>query len=295
MTAPEKRTTPLAFVLKALYILFSPAIFIALILYIILTQTLALPYMLFHFSANYGIRASDKPIVQRYLDIFQHMHPALALKLSEMYQSEKWRKEYKDMNLIPPMLKFWPHEKKTEYAWFIISASVTDYTYSVMAGLLFVLEEHGFPRRVLWDFLRTEVEERSADQSVNDEEKREFRRVMDKMCTGYVPTIINPWGKKEWVRQSEKDSEGRDDMMGEKGFTLPESAPVGIQIVPLRRGDGMEWLLYEKGLIVPMDWPAFQKIRLLTRFGLWGKVKTDMDLEDGKMADAWQYVDLRKV
>ncbi|KAI4164237.1 MAG: hypothetical protein LQ342_002202 [Letrouitia transgressa] len=288
MAAPKRRTYFLRLFLTGFCILFSPAIFLLLLAYIFLSRIAVLPYTVYHFSANYGIRASDKPVVQKYLDRFEEMNPRLARKLSDVFRSEKWYAQY---NGIPPTLKYWPHESKTEYAWFIVSASVTDYTFSVMAGLFLVLEERGFPRRLLWEFLKTQVETRSP-RSVSDDEKREFRRVMAKMCTGMVSILIVPWKKEEWVRRSTKDSEGRE-MVGEKGFSLPESTPVGVQIVPLREGDGMEWLLCGKGLIVPMDWPAYRKAHAMTRFGLWGKVKKDMDLEDGKLAEVWQYMDLR--
>ena len=219
------------------------------------------------------------------------MHPRLATKVNRVFESERNGKGESGNrnNRGPPKLKFWPHESRTEYAWLIVSASVTDYRFSVMAGLFMVLEAKGLPRRVLWEFLRMQVEGR---REVSEDEKREFGWVMRKMCTGEVPFLINPFARGQWARRRRVDPEGRE-IVGEKGFSLPESSPVGVQIVPLEEGDGMEWLLYEKGLVVPMDRVAFQKVSALAKFGSWGKVREDVDLEDEKLRDVWQYVDLR--
>ena len=121
--------------------------------------------------------------------------------------------------------------------------------------------------------------------SISEEDKMGFRRVMEKMCTGYVIGMMLP---KQWKkRDATKDKE--------KGFSLPSVVPMGCQVVPFREGDGMEWVLSERALIVPMDWMAYRKASRLLSFGLWGPVRKDLDLENGTLAGTWQHVDLRTV
>ena len=257
-------------------------IFLALVpmvIYILIVFFVTLPYSLYHFSANWGIRRKDMPVVQKYLDCFQSQNPSLASHLAQAFQKPEWKSRN-----CPDCVRFWPHKSETEYACipFIASASVTDYTFSLAAGLFFMLEELGFQRRMLWEFLMNEVE---TNFSVSEEDKVDFRRVMEKLCTGYVIEMMLP---KQW-----KDRDATKDP--EKGFSLPNDVPMGSQIVPFREGDGMQWILNERALIVPMDWTAYRKASGLLNFGLWSAVKKDLDLEDGSLAGSWQCVDLRTV
>ncbi|KAI4192381.1 MAG: hypothetical protein LQ346_004330 [Caloplaca aetnensis] len=276
MAAPKKRFQALRTI--AAFILIFAAL-IPLCAYCIAAFILLLPYSLYHFSSNWGIRKKDMPVVQKYLDLFQALHPRLAEHLSQVFQSARWKNAE-----CPFAVRFWPHDSKTEYACMPpIVTSVTDHTFSPAAGLFVMLEALHFPRHMLWEFLMEEVE---SHHSVNEAEKAEFRRVMDKMCTGYLVTIIFPG--KDWKKRE-------DNHKHEKGFSLPEAVPMGCQVVPLKEGDGMEWVLFERGLIVPMDWVAFNKAMALKRFGLWTVVKEDLDLEKGNLPESWQYVDGRCV
>ncbi|KAL8926891.1 MAG: hypothetical protein Q9208_002700 [Pyrenodesmia sp. 3 TL-2023] len=272
MAAPKKRFETLCNMTAFIVIFFA---LIPAFAYAITAFVLFLPYSFYHFSSNWGIRKKDMPVVQTYLDHFQSLHPCLAEHLSQVFQPPRWKS-----STCPGTVRFWPHDSKTEYT---ATTSVTNYNFSPAAGLFFVLEDLHFPRRMLWEFLRDEVE---SHHSVSEMDKAEFRRVMEKMCTGYVLTIIIPtngWKKRE------------DNRNMEKGFSLPEAVPMGCQVVPLKEGDGMEWVLFERALIVPMDWTAVGKAMDLKRFGLWTMVKEDVDLEKGSLAESWQYVDCRCV
>lgn len=164
------------------------------------------------------------------------------------------------------------------------AATVTDYEFSQAAGLFIMLEDLHFPRRMLWEFLRDQVETQQPTL-VTEAEKVEFRRVMEKMCTGHVLSIIIPgsgWDKKNHVV---------DDSGDGKGFQMPESVPMGWKVLPLREGDGMDWVLIERGWVVPMDWGAFSKAESFKKFGLWGMVKDDGDVEKWGLEGWWQCVD----
>ncbi|KAL8800926.1 MAG: hypothetical protein Q9223_007166, partial [Gallowayella weberi] len=226
MAAPKKRFQHLRTTLATLFILL---ILPFLLIYAILSILLTLPYTLFHFSSNYGLRASDMPIVEKYLDIFQTQNPRLAGTLDRYFRSDEW-KDRNDGGRVPRSIKFWPNKSTTEYAWLIVSASVTDWSFSVVAGLFVVLEELYFPRRLLWEFLMREVESKSpssassSSSALTEADKAEFRRVMEKMCTGYVPTMMIPG--KQWRSRKEDARDGAGGTcVGEKGFSLPEQVP----------------------------------------------------------------------
>ncbi|KAL8732431.1 MAG: hypothetical protein Q9181_003966 [Wetmoreana brouardii] len=277
MAAPKKcfqalRTTILCILLFAALI--------PLAVYSTVAYLLTLPYALFHFSSNSGIRRKDMPAVQKYLDLFQSRHARVAEHLAQVFDSPQWRSQR-----CLHKVRFWPNKSDTEHACipFMAAASVTDYTFSLAAGLFFMLEELGFPRRVLWEFLMTEVE---SNFSVSGAERADYRRVMGKMCKGYTTTLMAPC--RQWSKSDDKEKRNQ-------GFSLPEAVPMGCQIVPLKAGDSMDWVLLERGLIVPMDWDAYNMAGGLRRFGLWGIVKKDLDLEEAGLTGYWQLVDCRCV
>lgn len=95
--------------------------------------------------------------------------------------------------------------------------------------------------------------------------------------------LLEQWKERDLTKDSEK------------GFSMPDGVPMGCQVVPFREGAGMEWVLNERALIIPMDWTAVRKAHGLLNFRLLGGVRKALDSEDGSLAGSWQYVDLRTV
>ncbi|KAL8900817.1 MAG: hypothetical protein Q9207_005508 [Kuettlingeria erythrocarpa] len=92
----------------------------------------------------------------------------LVLPYSFYHFSSNYGMREKDMPVV---------QSETKYACKpLVVGSVTDHTYSLAAGLFIALEDLRFPLRMLWEFLKEEVE---SHHSVNETEKAEFQRVMD--------------------------------------------------------------------------------------------------------------------
>ncbi|KAL8887524.1 MAG: hypothetical protein Q9215_004919 [Flavoplaca cf. flavocitrina] len=155
-----------------------------------------------------------------------------------------------------------------------------------MAGLFSVLEDLDFPRRMLWELMMIEVQ---SLYDMAEVEKGAFQKVVEKTCTGEsTSTKLFSAKRALWRKRDDNQKE-------EKGISLPKTVPTDYRIVPLKEGDGMEWILVERGLVVPMDWVAYRKVKALEYFELWSMVKEDLDLEKGSLDGSWQYADCRCV
>lgn len=84
MAAPKQSHQTLRTTLTILTILLAT---IPLTIYIIIASLILLPYTLYNYSSNFGIQHKDKTIVQKYLDIFQSLHPRLSSHLTRIFQS----------------------------------------------------------------------------------------------------------------------------------------------------------------------------------------------------------------
>lgn len=69
-------------------------------------------------------------------------------------------------------MAFWPYK---------YDQNINQREFTSVAVLFAVLEDAGWPRRVVWTFLRDEVEKKSVELGLNDAQKGQFRYVIQKI------------------------------------------------------------------------------------------------------------------
>ena len=142
------------------------------------------------------------------------------------------------------------------------------------------LEEAGFSRQILMQFLMDHVE---SEIKMDQEEKIEYRRVMEKLCGHRLSDLLDISGAYTPVK----------NLTNGEGFMTPGKSVTGITPFLLRSDRRMDWVLQPHAIIVPMDWETHAKAEKMVKFGLWKAVKTDTDLESKAHDTCWQLVDLR--
>jgi hypothetical protein len=250
-------------------IIIVPPLAILGIIIIILT----LPYTLYYYSPNWGMRKRHMPPVQLYLDHFERLHPEL---ISSVAEAHKFTRKGK-----PPGIKFWPvknYEHVVIPIPFVATYSSKKWTFSQAAGLFGRLEASGVADRpVLWTFLRDEVERAGL---VNETEKEAFMKVMTMMCTHRLKDLILK------LKRSGKGSSGHSK---EPAGPPERNMPMGMEVVLVEK-DSVEWILHEGAFLVPVKGVPVGK---LTQFKMWGRVAKDVDVEKG-LGNYWQVFDTRK-
>lgn len=242
---------------------------------VILVWIVTLPYSFYHLSANWGIRKKDMPPVQLYLDYFYRLHPDLTAGLHS--NIERLLPVTKDP-FMPQSIVYWPHKCHS-------NTGATELTGS--ATLFIVLEDAGWPRRVVWTFLRDEVEKNAVDLKLTDAQKGEFAHVMEKMCchhlAGYAEKLLHKifyaWRNKQ-VREMVFNLEPLTDLHA----VIPASL------------DSLDWML-RRGCVVtpnPADvWESSHQLSRLSRFSaIWGSVGQGRTLEEA-IGSHWQILDMR--
>lgn len=236
----------------------------------------SLPYTLYFFSANWGMRPVDMPPVQVYLDHFETLYPELFAFFKATHQTVRAGNMGR-----PSWIGSWPSKRKTtvhHLTW--VTAKNATWIFSQAAGLFGMLETAGWERRILWTFLRYKVEQSGR---VNQQQKEAFTAVMEKMCSHHLWHELRVSFHKFlhyvgiWVDKTFQD---QNRLM-----------PLGIQTV-LVEANSMNWLLRPGTFLVPNDPDVQMRLRFLSEFKMWGRVVEDADLENG-IACYWQLVDLR--
>lgn len=240
-----------------------------------------LPYTRLHASSNWSLRPRDSPVVELYLRHFEHLHPDLmsyvAAAHKESTQSE------------PPGIDFWPHRVKRSCIYFFIgSRSTTTWKFSQSAGLFGRLEYAGWGRRLLWTFLRDQVEQAGL---ATPAERDAFARVMEKMNSHRLLGKASNLGEKvfSWsdhlgdVKAQQQQLVAFTDRYGGRGFPIEHI-----------RKDSLDWLLRRGALLVP-DRETRPMLRAMAGFTpAWGSITAESDLEKG-LPDCWQTLDIRHV
>lgn len=242
---------------------------------LLVIEILCIPYTLYHWSSNFGIRTRDMAIVQLYLDHFQILHPELTDALERAYAGyQSIEDEFHS--------SFWPNswEEDIEKGSEIKYASMNGRKFSLAAGFFTQLDKAGFSRQALMEFLMHHVE---LEAKVDEQERDEYRRVMYKLCARDLVDMILPWGGKGYLTNGE-------------GFLTPGKTPTGMTPYLLRDDHRMDWILQKDVVLVPMDWDTHSKAAELTKFGLfplWKAVRDDIGLKESELKGCWQLVDLR--
>ncbi|KIJ42606.1 hypothetical protein M422DRAFT_254044 [Sphaerobolus stellatus SS14] len=127
--------------------LFFPYLLVAYFIYFIVVY-LTLPYTLYYYSANYGMRPSDSRSMQVYIDAVQRNHRFMDVV-----------KNYNNAGNKPLRIEFYPHKRNGPPYLPFCRGGHRRYTFSLLAGVLATLEECGWKRRVVYDFFHLLVEQ----------------------------------------------------------------------------------------------------------------------------------------
>jgi len=255
---------------------------------------LTYPYTYFYYSSNWAMLEPDMPIVQLYLDHFQSLYPELishvAAENRSIYLQQSTELQQSTpaalRKRVPGSIDFWPKstnyhvtDGRPHYHW------MTRHHFTQAAGLFFQLEDAGWSRKVLWTFLRDQVEERGL---VSQEEMEQYAAVMTKMCSHNLVGLFWPLPNKavhtfltKWYISGLKQWDGDGEV------------PAGMSIVHVSL-DSVEWLLQGGALLVASDVRTFQCMQRLSAFQIWGKLKSSStlgDIEEGRR-DHWQVMSL---
>jgi hypothetical protein len=261
------------FILRPIWsLLFLIFVYLILAIPAVIVAILTLPYTLYYYSPNRGMHKRYMPPVQLYLDHFERLHPEL---ISSVAKAHKLIKKGE-----PPGIRFWP-VKNYEHLVFptpVASFSSKKWTFSQAAGLFGRLEASRVAdRRVLWTFLRDEVERAGL---VNETEKEAFKEVMTVMCAHRLSDLITK------LKFSGERSSGCSK---EPAAPSGRNMPMGMEVVLVKR-DSVEWIFHKGALLVPAKDVHLWK---LTTFKMWGQVGRDVDVEKG-LRNYWQLIDTRE-
>jgi len=258
----------LPFVLLSIIVVFYAFIVIVIAL---------LPLYLWPYSAVFGIRRWHMRVPQLYLDHFEQLNPELMTAMRTIASSKMLRP-------VVSQLKFWPTETHSSFFCFpgLGSFRHTTYKFTHAVSLFARLQAAGFERKVLWQFLAETVE---AKVQISDEDKAEFRRVMNKVCRyNMIKTLNQVLGFLKFILVS----------LGEPkyDFLVPDSIPgTPIEIIE-GQNQSLDWIFKKGACLVPVDHGAYNSLRnLVSSTPLWGGI-TSGDAEKG-IGGYWQIVDLR--
>lgn len=236
---------------------------------VILAWIVTLPYSFYHSSPNWGIRKTDMPPVQLYLDHFSRLHPDLTAGL---HSNIERLLPITKKPFLPQSTRYWPNKYHS-------NTGSTAFT-----GLFPILEDAGWPRRVVWTFLRDEVEKTAV---VTDAQKGEFAHVMEKMCSHHLADyeakllhkVFGTWRNKQ-VRKMVFNLEPLTD--------LHAVIPVSL--------DSLDWVLRRGSVVTPNPadvWESYHRLSRLSKFSaIWGWVGQGRTLEEAIGAH-WQILDMR--
>lgn len=250
---------------------------VCLLLVIILT----IPYTFYFWSSNFGTRTRDMPILQLYLDHFETLHPELAAALERAFDACG-----PNQRLLLVFASSWPHSLvgydsiDVEKGADIKYTTMDGYRFSLASGFFMLLEDAGFARQTLMEFLMHDVE---SNVKVDEKERADYRRVMHKLCshcTSHLLGSLLPFGVSRYMTNGE-------------GFLTPAKSALGFRPYLMRTDRKMDWVLQQGAVLVPMDGNTYWKAKELARFGLWKAVMDDADLAGATHEAYWQLVDLR--
>ena len=270
-----------------LIVIFTLAAALAIFLpYILIT----LPYTLVFFSSNWSMRSKHGPAVETYLHYFEQLHPDLMAYVVAAHDCRSGS----GGGAMPNMIKYWPHKtKRTFIPLIIVNITEERTTFAHAAGLFARLEEVGFPRKLVWEFLRDDVEQSGLP---SPEERAAFAKSMKVMNSH---NIISPqWGPASIFQVIRRRLSGNPEKLREKQAEAERAAEakyafLGREMVHVR-GDSLDWLLRRGALLLPTTETRHTVQRLAWFVPVWVGFKKDADLEKG-VGECWQLADARDV
>ena len=252
---------------------------IPMVVCMLIVMILTIPYTFYFWSSNFGIRKRDMPFVQLYLDHFETLHPELASALERAFDACEPTEGRVSASSWPHSLVGYNRidvEKGADAKY----TTRNGYRFTLASGLFIQLEDAGFARQNLMEFLMHDVE---SNVKVDEKERAEYRRVLYKLCshrTSDLLDILLPFGVSKYMTNGE-------------GFLTPGKSALGFTPYLMRNDRRMDWVLQQGAVLVPMDDDAYKKAEKLAQFGLWKAVRDDVALASASQEAYWQLVDLR--
>ena len=275
----------LAWVLQQafLWLIVVPVIIIVTLIIFFLT----LPYTLFYYSSNFSLLPKDFPPVEVYLRHFERLHPDLITYVALAHIAAAERRQ----PLGPPGINYWPRKKSSEYLFLVVVTNThTEWTFSQAADLFAMLEAAQWDRKLLWTFLRDQVEQAGL---ATQEEKEAYMKVMEKMNSHRLMTVMVPVLQKiAWLCCCGGDCDGQAEQQQQEEVQADRYAHLNLPIEHVQE-DSLDWILHRGVLLVP-NRKTWVKMASLAEFTpVWGKIRKGRDLEKG-LGDCWQIIDVRK-
>lgn len=149
----------------------------------------------------------------------------------------------------------------------------------------------GVQRRVLWEFLRDEVEPCGL---VSEMEKRDFEKLMDKMTSHMLLTGDWDFGsrKNNLDPHKEQEQQMKDQLQEKKAGEI--YGHLNRRIVRIRK-DSLHWILHRGALLVPDSETRKLASRISWYRPVWGSAELISKLVENGHGDVWQIVDNRCV
>lgn len=240
---------------------------------------LTLPYAVYYNASNFEMSENDHRHVEVYLAYFERLHPDLMAHVSAASARA----------LQPERLNMWPRKIDTEFGsgvWLfpiIIAGKVrTTVTRLDSAWLFACLETAGWDRKVLWAFLRDQVE---ASMPVTQEEKTAFAAAMERITAHQIYGKI--WKTLEDALMAPLEM-GKTPALKDDVAQRLENLSMPIHHVD---GGSLQWLLHRRAVLLPSR-RTQRLMKPLADFPLlWGPLNEGDDIEKGPDG-SWQLIRL---
>ena len=283
--APSQQRHPILTLLRYITTaVFCIVVGIPMSTFVFALMILAIPYTLYFWSSNCGIRACDKPIVQLYLDHFETLHPELAAALERAFDAcgptqrrlpaSSWPCVYSPLGYS--RIDRIDVEKGTDIKY----VTLNGYKFTLASGFFMQLGKAGFARQTLMELRMHDVE---SEVKVDEKEKAEYRMVMHKLCSHRTWDLLDSLVPLSVSKH----------MTNGEGLLTPGKSALGFTPYFMRNDRRMDWVLQQGAVLVPMDRDTYEKAEQLAKFGLWKAVRDDVDLASATQEAYWQLVDLR--
>ncbi|KAK4223056.1 hypothetical protein QBC38DRAFT_488498 [Podospora fimiseda] len=276
------------FIYQTFYIIYAILIALLALLLMLFFIILTAPYTLFYFSSNWSIRSKHHPAVEVYLNHFERLHPNLIAWIAAGHESVV------DQNQRPGGVGGWPH-KTNRFCIPLCVVTITheSWSFKQSAGLLGKLEAAGWPRRVVWRFLKDEVEKAGL---VTPEEQEAFDKVMGIMNSNQIISTQVLGRVVCWAlfhKRSEEDDPGSVRHQMQQQLAGKYVSMTGVPIIPVTK-DSISWILQGGAVLVPTKGMKGAMGQLAQALPIWVNITKEKDLEKG-IKNCWQVIAEPKV
>jgi len=260
-----------------------PVLGLAYLIYMIVT----LPLTLIFFSSNWSMRPKYFPPVEVYLALFERLHPDLIAYVAVAHEVAA---QQEAGGFWTQAISSWPHKTNRNTTYLVIATVVeTQWSFTHAAGFFARLEGAGWSRKVVWTFLRDQVE---GAGMVSQEQKDAFAKVMTMMNSGRLLPGPGALGDLWTGLRALFHDSGYPQRLEERAAA--RYAHLGRPILHARK-DSLDWVLHRGAVVLPNGHTRVAVRELATFPPVWGGFKKDSDLEDPEqgLGECWQIADAR--